>query len=319
MTQNAPVTYAQSAYAQARAFEYPNDATFAETAATFGARTVLKTTAVALAVFQTAWYAVMSAATFPVSFINTKAYDHFSSRMNTSAQVVADVTRSAVWGDSKSNRPNPNAKPLNQTKVQKLKTSGQALVAAAKTRVSNAASSVSATASNAKQRVAGAASSATAFASAHRREILFATVAVATVAAAVAAYHFDVFATVAAQAPAANTSAVPANVTAAPANVTTAPLAPLVVNSTLSKSGSVSVIPPLTNETALAVHKPQEGYSNNDLLAIGAFSTYVTATAGTGTVVGFGLGGPLGAVVGAIAGPIAPPVAWILGTLADQN
>jgi len=186
-------TYAQNAYTRARNFSYPDNASFANTAATFTSRTVLKTAAVAIAVFQTAFYAVLSAATYPMSFFRPVEHERFTARMNATAGVIADVAKSAVWGDSKT-QPNPNAaKPLVSTRVERLKTGALALLTATKQKASNAASSASALATQSKQRASSAATEATTFAKAHQKEILIATVVVATTAAAIAAYHFGVF------------------------------------------------------------------------------------------------------------------------------
>jgi len=310
MSTTPTITYAQSTYAQARGFTYADDASFAKIAATFTSRTAMKTAAVAIAVIQTAYYAVLSAATYPVSFISPKGHERFTARMNATAGVIADVAKSAVWGDPKT-QANPNAaKPLASTRAERLKTGVAALLAAAKQKASNAASSASALATQAKQKVSSAATGTTTFAKAHKREIFIGSIViVATAAAVVAAYHFDVIGQVRQAVSPATSNKVTASATEAqsPVKLMGPAISPLANATIIAPQPAVAAPQPAVAAPQSAVAAPeQEGYSTAAIVAGGTLA----AIMGTGAVIG-STGGPVGAAVGAVTAPVFVAISYL--------
>jgi|GEM_PF-3229247 len=328
MTATPNITYAQSTYAQARGFSYADDASFARIAATFTSRTAIKTAAVAIAVIQTAFFAVLSAATYPVSFISPEGHERFTARMNATAGVIADVAKSAVWGDPKT-QTNPNApKSLVATRIERLKTGAAALLTAAKQKASNTASGASALASQAKQKASNAASQAkqkvssaatgtTTFVSAHKKEILIASVViVATTAAVVAAYHFDVIGQVRQAESPATSSKVTASATEvqSPVKLMGPAISPLANATIIAPQPAVAAPQPAVAAPQSAVAAPQsavaapeqEGYSTAAIVAGGTLA----AIMGTGAVIG-STGGPVGAAVGAVTAPVFVAISYL--------
>jgi len=98
-----------------KGISYANDRNFAKIAATFATKTVYNTAAVAI--FQTAYYAVLSVVTLPITILQSeKPYD-YTTHLQTATQVIRRVFSSAIWKEPKTllEKKNPSRTEWMQT------------------------------------------------------------------------------------------------------------------------------------------------------------------------------------------------------------